>query len=225
MKKINSKLIISLSLGAMIMSGCVAKEPHTPRAFKTIKYKKSKNKMIKKQVACKTKGQKPSKEECPECYASILKPKSENKAIFSYDYVNTRKNSTFNRDLEKIIVSRSIESENGYNYVSTSADTYGEADDFSNENKAVEMAHYQPVLNENSGKKSIQVGAFRRHVGAETYANKYRMLSHQYNVAIKKNIEQNRPMYRVQIEGFSSEYEARKFIARNSITGAFLVRK
>ena len=214
MRNINNKLFISLLLGVMTTNGCVSEGSPLPPAPKKIQKQRVDYNLAKKQSIWKNTINKSSKEECPECYADILKPK------------RTNYSSSLNRDLEKIIVSRNIESENGYNYETTSADTYGEADKLDALYQTTEVENTQPhLITQNCGKKSIQVGAFRRHAGAETYADKYRTFVNKYNVAIKKNIEQNRPMYRVQIEGFSSAYEARNFIARNSITGAFLVQQ
>jgi len=76
-----------------------------------------------------------------------------------------------------------------------------------------------------SKKKSIQVGAFRKYAGAKVYAKRYSLLTNEYNVDIKKNVKNHKPIYRVQIEGFSSEREAENFMARYGLNGAFLVRR
>jgi len=73
---------------------------------------------------------------------------------------------------------------------------------------------------------SIQVGAFRKHSGAEIYMRRYSMLSSQYVAVIKTGQKDAKPIFRVQIEGFRDESEARKFIAKYkyTLTGAFLVK-
>ena len=57
------------------------------------------------------------------------------------------------------------------------------------------------------------------------YAKRYSLLTRKYNVEIKENVQDNRPIYRVQIEGFSNENEAREFMNRYGLNGAFLVRR
>ena len=72
---------------------------------------------------------------------------------------------------------------------------------------------------------SIQVGAFRRYAGAKIYARRYELLSNQYKTVIKKYIKNAKPLYRVRIEGFANEYEAKAFMSQYSLNGAFLVRR
>ena len=71
---------------------------------------------------------------------------------------------------------------------------------------------------------SIQVGAFRRYRGAEIYAHRYGVLSNRYKTVIKNGFKSNRPIYRVQIEGFIDEDEANAFIEKYPILyDSFLV--
>jgi hypothetical protein len=74
-------------------------------------------------------------------------------------------------------------------------------------------------------KNSIQVGAFRKYAGAKVYAKRYSLLTSKYNVEIKENVKDRKPIYRVQIEGFSNENEAKNFMERYGLNGAFLVRR
>ncbi len=76
-----------------------------------------------------------------------------------------------------------------------------------------------------SSKISVQVGAFRKHAGAKVYAKRYSLLTDQYHVKIKKGFKDSAPIYRVQLQGFNSEVEARAFIREYGIDGAFLVRR
>jgi len=75
------------------------------------------------------------------------------------------------------------------------------------------------------GKTSIQVGAFRRYAGAKIYAKRYSLLSSKYKTIIRKDILDGKPIYRVRIKGFKNAREAKKFMSRYSLSGAFLVRR
>jgi len=83
----------------------------------------------------------------------------------------------------------------------------------------------RPNIDSYNSKRSIQVGAFRKYKGAETYAKRYSLLNRQYKTVIKNEMKDNKPIYRVRIEGFSNDNEAKKFIAQNSLNEAFLVRR
>ncbi|MCH9740133.1 MAG: SPOR domain-containing protein, partial [Epsilonproteobacteria bacterium] len=96
---------------------------------------------------------------------------------------------------------------------------------YSADNYIETLDKFQPALNSNSSKISVQVGAFRKYAGAKVYAKRYSLLSDQYNVEIKQEMKDAQPLYKVRIEGFTSDKEAREFMLRYSIDGAFLVRK
>ncbi len=75
---------------------------------------------------------------------------------------------------------------------------------------------------------SIQVGAFRRYAGAKVYARRYGLLSSKYKTVIKNGFKDNRPIYRVQIEGFLDNDEANAFIEKYPIlsySDSFLVSR
>ena len=104
--------------------------------------------------------------------------------------------------------------------------TYEYEEDFSENIYArADVLDNVPLIENFSEKTAIQIGAFRQYAGAKVYAKKYNLLSNQYNVEIKENLKDDIPLYRVRIEGFSNEVEAKEFISRYGITGAFLVRK
>jgi len=86
------------------------------------------------------------------------------------------------------------------------------------------IANQQDLL-DISSKISVQVGAFRKHAGAKVYAKRYSLLTDQYHVQIKKGFKDGAPLYRVQLQGFDNEHEARAFIREYGIDGAFLVRR
>ena len=71
----------------------------------------------------------------------------------------------------------------------------------------------------------VQVGAFRRYAGAQTYKRKHANLYPRYKTVIKKfsDLDGN-PLYRVWLMGFGSEEEARDFKSSNDLAGAFIVR-
>lgn len=69
---------------------------------------------------------------------------------------------------------------------------------------------------------SVQIGAFRKQTGAQTYQNANTFSG--YQTIIKEGIWQNEPIYRVFVSGFKSEEEARDFLKNNNISG-FLVRE
>jgi len=112
------------------------------------------------------------------------------------------------------------------NNVNIEKSTYAYDENISENRYAiVEDIDSSPLIEKFSEKIAIQIGAFREYVGAKVYAKKYALLPSQYAVEIKKNIKDEHPLYRVRIEGFSNEFEAKEFISRYGLTGAFLVRK
>jgi len=82
-----------------------------------------------------------------------------------------------------------------------------------------------PKIDTFAQKTSIQVGAFRRYEGAKIYAKRYSLLSRQYKTIIKNEFKESKPIYRVRIEGFATEDDARNFMSRYSLNSAFLVSR
>lgn len=71
----------------------------------------------------------------------------------------------------------------------------------------------------------VQIGAFRRLEGARIYkARLYRRYGGRYGVVIKRSYWQNSYIYRVYLKDFRSEDEARDFIKKQYLDGAFIVR-
>lgn len=71
----------------------------------------------------------------------------------------------------------------------------------------------------------VQVGAFRRHEGAQVYKRKYTGIYANYKPVIKRFSDvDGAPLYRVWLMGFRSEQEARDFKNNNDLEGAFIVR-
>jgi len=216
--RINNKLLILTTIGAISMGGCVSKTvevidtkvnkvtvPHTNQV-KVSKWKSLTNS---------------KKEDCVDCYATITKESSVRAATVNtssviYDY------SKAPADVDSINNIKLEEYKNPY-IIDESYSEYDNRD----ESLYVKIGNSLP-REENmklSSKNSIQVGAFRKYVGAKVYAKRYSLLTSKYNVDIKENVKDNKPIYRVQIEGFSNENEARKFMTRYGINGAFLVKR
>ena len=70
----------------------------------------------------------------------------------------------------------------------------------------------------------VQVGAFRRYGGAQTYQKRYDNFEGRYRAVIKKFDMDGQPLYRVWLLGFRSEAEAKDFIRAWNIPGAFIIR-
>lgn len=72
----------------------------------------------------------------------------------------------------------------------------------------------------------VQVGAFRRHEGAEVYKRRYQSFDDRYYPVIKRfDYVDGAPLYRVWLMGFGSEMEARDFKDSHNLPGAFIVRQ
>lgn len=84
---------------------------------------------------------------------------------------------------------------------------------------------YGSLTNHRLGSVAIQVGAFSKYSGAKSYEKRYASLTNRYRVAIKTGTKNNKPIHRVRIEGFQSNYEAKKFMNSYGISDGFLVRK
>lgn len=67
---------------------------------------------------------------------------------------------------------------------------------------------------------SIQIGAFRKKDGAQTYQNMHKY--DNYKTIIKEGEFEGSPIYRVFVSGFKSEAEAKDFIKDNKIDGFFV---
>jgi len=88
----------------------------------------------------------------------------------------------------------------------------------------------QPPIEEDSksyfaSNSTVQIGAFSQYSRAKTYAKRYKLMGDQFRTTITKGIKNHKSIYRVRVEGFESNHEAKQFIAMYSQTGAFLVRK
>ncbi len=72
---------------------------------------------------------------------------------------------------------------------------------------------------------SVQIGSFRNKQGSKVYKERYNNYLNRYKTSIVKGIYLSKSIYRVWLNGFKSENEARDFIKRGDFSGAFIVRR
>jgi rare lipoprotein A len=97
----------------------------------------------------------------------------------------------------------------------------------------LEILGFNGIITAKSAKKqsvqinnfSVQIASFRKINGSRVYKNRYNNYLNRYKTSIIKGIYQGRPIYRVWLNGFKSEEEARDFIKRGDFSGAFIVRR
>jgi cell division septation protein DedD len=156
-----------------------------------------------------------TKEDCVNCYADLNLDDSKPKV--KVNVPNSKK--------EKVYVfsdagnESKVYNNNGYTYKITETDTNPQALTF---NDKVFVERKTKVT---AKKVAIQVGAFRHYAGAKKYVKKYAILSSKYKVTIKTGAKNQKPLYRVQIEGFASKSQAKEFKQKYGLAGAFLVMK
>lgn len=71
----------------------------------------------------------------------------------------------------------------------------------------------------------VQIGAFRIKAGANRFAARHQNVLGSYHCVVKEGMKDGEVLYRVYLDGFHSEDEARDFIARGDFSGAFVVRE
>jgi rare lipoprotein A len=71
----------------------------------------------------------------------------------------------------------------------------------------------------------VQIGAFRKKSGAKIYETTFNSKNSVYKAIIQEGTLGKAPIYRVWIQGFRSDEEARDFISRGEYEGAFIVRE
>jgi len=220
--KTNNTIAIGLSLLTLFtLSGCVTKTINstTPYIHKNIPIQNANEREDKIDKKAKLPI---STQVCvgDNCKASIIKSK-ECKKPFKFIANNRFKQedryiplieSIYNKEVSESLTDTSTPQYNTNIYDDDPYVSYSEPKSY-------------PRIEQFSQKTSIQVGAFRRYTGAKIYARRYGLLSHQYKTVIKKDMKDNKPLYRVRIEGFENEHKAKAFISRYSLNGAFLVRR
>jgi len=234
--KINNKLLILTTIGAISMSGCASKtiEVIDTKVNKVTVPQVEQSEMKSIRVSKWKSLTKSKKKDCVNCYANIIKEPIQRVAIanskttvYGYDYSqsSTIANDNMNEvKLEEYENPYLAEAEDNNNYLVDKS--YNEANN--NQKNFYSKIKKSSHREENRGlmaKNSIQVGAFRKYAGAKVYAKRYSLLASKYNVDIKENVKNSQPIYRVQIEGFSNKREAKEFMNRYGLSGAFLVRR
>jgi rare lipoprotein A len=71
----------------------------------------------------------------------------------------------------------------------------------------------------------VQIGAFRKKSGAQIYETTFNNQNKNYKAIIREGVLDKALIYRVWIQGFRSEEEARDFISQGKYEGAFIVRE
>jgi cell division septation protein DedD len=227
--KPNTLVLTAMTLSIFSVTGCISKTIEV-RNNDEVKVKEEKS--VWKSLDEKTKKKdfepfpsfhvlkksstKVSKEDCKDCYVDILKPSSQEKKssieetpkkekVYTYDPSNVPANTYKKKE------------DGGYEYKTSSANIYEK-----NPEEKEKASISSPNL---ATKVAIQIGAFRRYAGAKVYAKKYDLLSNQYGVKIETGVKDQKPLYRVKIEGFANKREALEFKDKYSLSGAFLVKK
>jgi len=229
--KINNKLLVLSTLTAISLSGCASKtiEIIEPSVSQVTVPQVQSFEIEEQRVSTWREEKTNSKEDCVDCYAKFVREPVDRVAlvnrdttVYGYDYAENKMNAYSPYAIEEEEYENPYEDENNYLVDSS----YRESD-YHNKSLYSKLEN-NPRVEENGrllAKNSIQVGAFRKYAGAKLYAKRYSLLSSKYNVDIKANVKNNEPIYRVQIEGFSNEREAKDFMQRYGLDGAFLVRR
>jgi len=146
-----------------------------------------------------------NKEDCVNCYADLNLDKKIPKVVKSRKEIVNSESKTYNN--------------NGYTYKISKSDRNPKALEFKDKVYVEKRskAYVKTV--------AIQLGAFRQYSGAKKYVKKYAILSSKYKVTIKTGAKNQKPLYRVQIEGFPSKVKAEEFKKKYGLVGAFLVMK
>ena len=230
MNTLNKSTLLFFSVSTLIINGCASKnefETKYPTRFMVsdnqVQSKNTWNKTMPSSIIPSTK-----KEDCLDCYATPMD-----------DSVAPLVSNTFIKVLDtpaKIIYPerKRIDTKHygRYGYTEKASDTSVKVNNYVSSNQFVTPA----VSYVNSSYSSygtygqnadtaIQVGAFRQYDGAERYMRRYNVLSNKYKVTIKTISKNNRPLYRVRIEGFRNQAEAKKFMYSYGIRNAFVVIK
>ncbi|HIM94757.1 MAG TPA: SPOR domain-containing protein [Campylobacterales bacterium] len=204
--KINKKLILLSTVSSLLLvTGCLANEISVSDSQSSWKNKLSVNSNQDKLEDCKGN----------ECLASIAKP-----------------NETIVKERDIVVEDEAITpSEDSY-FTSNIIETieYDYSDSPFLEENLVEIATVSSDYLEHidviaTNDVAVQVGAFRKFSGAQKYAKRYSLMNRQYSVAIQEDIKNSKPIYRVQVNGFSNNEEANTFISRYGTQDAFLVLK
>ena len=172
-----------------------------------------------------------NKKDCIDCYAAPI----------DYSKPPSASNNAFSRTVKKPFRSTyaknkmsSTKHYGSYAYTEKASDIIATRDNYENVNANRYVLPVISTMNNSynsygsfskSSDTSIQVGAFRKYSGAKIYMKRYSALSSNYRVIIKTGRKNNQPLYRVQIEGFKNNIEAKRFMDNYGIQGAFLVRR
>lgn len=221
MKTTMNKLLLLTTMSAIVMGGCTstAMAVSDVRSIDIVETQPTNSTWNSKKPLDLNQSK---KENCLDCYATVsgiaekkVAVSQDSESVYAYDASNTTVNAYDGKETDE-----SNDTENNSYPYDSAEDTYVAHNTYLNQS----IASSQPTIESFPNKTAIQVGAFRKYAGAKVYAKKYSLLSNRYDVKIKKNVKDNRPLYRVHIEGFSNRSEAKEFISKYGISEAFLVR-
>lgn len=221
MKTTMNKLLLLTTMSAIVMGGCTstAMAVSDVRSIDIVETQPTNSTWNSKKPLDLNQSK---KENCLDCYATVsgiaekkVAVSQDSESVYAYDASNTTVNTYDGKETDE-----SNDTENNSYPYDSAEDTYVAHNTYLNQS----IASSQPTIESFPNKTAIQVGAFRKYAGAKVYAKKYSLLSNRYDVKIKKNVKDNRPLYRVHIEGFSNRSEAKEFISKYGISEAFLVR-
>jgi len=254
MKIYNKKTVVVLTLSLLMINGCLPRHgvkrvssqrvvmlPSIPIETKNLQQPQKSWKRFKPLI---TKSVNKSKTDCVDCYATPIEyPKSSSVSKRSFSGVAKKPfKISYNHSSAPIDYSKppsnmsSIKHYGRYSYSEKVPDSDNVAitQSYKNENfnsyilptvSSINNSYNAYGTFSNNSDISIQVGAFREYDGAKRYARRYRVLSSKYRTTIKTGTKNSQPIYRVQIEGFKSDREAKRFMNNYAIQGAFLVRR
>jgi len=89
----------------------------------------------------------------------------------------------------------------------------GKIETLTNPNDSVELTDFY-----------VQIGAFRKKSGADTFAKRHAKYDGRYDSTVQEGEYNGEKIYRVWLAGFRSEEEARDFIHKDRLEGAFVIR-
>lgn len=157
-------------------------------------------------------------ENCPDCFTTLTK--SPNPTYAS-------RGTKFNTGMNKVNTLNASIPQNTIEYDYSQSPFMRDHMDEIYQNPYADNNAAYPTHNTQSNREQIavQVGAFRQIAGATEYANRYSSLDVNHRANIKTYIENAQPLYKVHIEGFSNDAEARQFIDHHNLNtiGAFPV--
>jgi len=249
----NTKTILFVSISTLMINGCVSKHeritmvPQRVMVPSTVVPTQNSWPIFEEPVVIDQTNI--NKKDCIDCYAapiysskpSVSKRSFAKRVVTKPFKISSNVKRSFSRRAIRPLASTYTKKEimntkhyGSYAYTEKASDRIAKIDNYesTNANRYV-LPVVSPMNNSyrsygafsNNSDISIQVGAFRQYSGAKRYVKRYSLLSNNYRTIIKTGNKNNQPIYRVRIEGFKNNMEAKQFMNSYGIQGAFLVRR